>query len=125
LDSRQYLFLLAGNVGAVIMPWMVFYQQSAVVDKGLDISHIKPARWDTAVGAFATQAIMAAILMLAATTIGAKNSNASLDAVQQIADALISFLGSFRGKMIFALGMLGAAWVATIIVSLTAAWETR
>ncbi|HEV2328907.1 MAG TPA: divalent metal cation transporter [Verrucomicrobiae bacterium] len=122
LDNRQYTLLLAGNVGAVIMPWMVFYQQSAVVDKGLDISAIKPARWDTAIGAVVTQVIMAAILILAATTIGAKNPNARLDTVQQIADALVPFLGGFWGKVIFALGMLGAAWVATIVVSLTAAW---
>lgn len=122
LGDRQYLFLLASNVGAVIMPWMIFYQQSAVVDKGLDISHLKPARWDTAIGAIVTQGIMVAILILAATTIGAKNSNAPLNTVQQIADALIPFLGSFWGKVIFALGMLGAALVATIVVSLTAAW---
>lgn len=122
LANRQYLFLLASNVGAVIMPWMVFYQQSAVVDKGLDISHLKPARLDTIAGAFVTQAIMAAILILAATTIGTKNPNTPLDTVQQIADALIPFLGSVWGKVIFALGMLGAAWVATIVVSLTAAW---
>lgn len=122
LGNRQYLFLLAGNVGAVIMPWMVFYQQSAVVDKGLDISHIKPARWDTFAGAFATQAIMAAILILTATTIGTKDPNAPLETVQQIAGTLTPFLGSFWGKVIFALGMLGAALVATIVVSLTAAW---
>jgi len=122
LGNRDYLYLLASNVGAVIMPWMIFYQQSAVVDKGLGVTHLKAARLDTAIGAVVTQVIMAAILILAATTIGAKNSNASLDSVQQIADALIPFLGSFWGKVIFALGMLGAAWVATIVVSLTAAW---
>lgn len=122
LNNRQYLFLLASNVGAVIMPWMVFYQQSAVVDKGLDISHIKAARWDTVIGAFVTQAIMTAILILTATTIGAKNANAPLDTVQQIAGALIPFLGSFWGKIVFVLGMLGAALVATLVVSLTAAW---
>jgi len=122
LGDRQYLFLLASNVGAVIMPWMIFYQQSAVVDKGLDISHLKPARWDTVIGAFVTQGIMVSILILAATTIGAKNPNTPLDTVQQIADALIPFLGSFWGKLIFAMGMLGAASVATIVVSLTAAW---
>jgi len=122
LGDRQYLFLLASNVGAVIMPWMIFYQQSAVVDKGLTISHLKPARWDTIIGAFVTQGIMVAILVLAATTIGAKNPNTPLDTVQQIADALIPFLGSFWGKLIFAMGMLGAASVATIVVSLTAAW---
>jgi Mn2+/Fe2+ NRAMP family transporter len=122
LDNRQYLFLLAGNVGAVIMPWMVFYQQSAVIDKGMRISGIKSARWDTAIGAVITQVIMAAILILTASTVGAKNPNAPLNTVQQIADALVPFLGSFWGKAIFALGMLGAAWVATIVVSLTAAW---
>ena len=122
LANRQYLFLLAGNVGAVIMPWMIFYQQSAVVDKGLDVSHIKAARWDTAIGAIITQVIMVAVLILAASTIGMKNSHAPLGTVQEIAGALIPFLGSFWGKIIFALGMLGAAWVATIVVSLTAAW---
>lgn len=122
LDNHQYLFLLAGNVGAVIMPWMVFYQQSAVIDKGMDISGIKSARFDTVIGAIVTQVIMASILILAATTIGAKNPNATLDTVQQIADALVPFLGCFWGKVIFAAGMLGAAWVATIVVSLTAAW---
>jgi len=122
LGDRKYLFLLASNMGAVIMPWMVFYQQSAVVDKGLDISHLKPARWDTAIGAVITQSIMVAIVILAATTIGAKSPDASLDNVQEIADALIPFLGPFWGKMIFALGILGAALVATIVVSLTAAW---
>jgi Mn2+/Fe2+ NRAMP family transporter len=66
--------------------------------------------------------IMAAILILAATRIGAKYPNTSLDTVQEIANALIPFIGTFWGKAIFALGMLGAAWVATIVVSLTAAW---
>ena len=35
LNNRDYLLLVAGNIGAVIMPWMIFYQQSATVDKGL------------------------------------------------------------------------------------------
>jgi Mn2+/Fe2+ NRAMP family transporter len=122
LNDHQYLFLLASNVGAVIMPWMIFYQQSAVVDKKLEISHLKLARWDTAIGAIITQVIMAAVLILAATTIGTKNPSASLNTVQQIADALIPFLGTFWGKAIFALGMLGASLIATIVVSLTAAW---
>ncbi len=122
LGNKQYLFLLAANVGAVIMPWMIFYQQSALVDKGLNISHVKPARWDTAIGAVVTQIIMAAILILTATTIGSKNPATPLNTVQQIADALIPFLGLYWGKAVFALGMLGAALVASIVVSLTAAW---
>jgi Mn2+/Fe2+ NRAMP family transporter len=120
--NPDYLFLIAGNVGAVIMPWMVFYQQSAVIDKGLNISHIKPARLDTAAGALVTQVIMAAVLILAAASIGKNHANVSLNTVQQIATALTPVLGGTWGRVIFSLGMLGAALVATIVVSLTAAW---
>ncbi|MDE3156881.1 MAG: divalent metal cation transporter [Acidobacteriota bacterium] len=122
LGNRDYLLLVAGNVGAVIMPWMVFYQQSAVVDKGLDLSHLKASRWDTAVGAVVTQVIMASILILVAATIGAHRPDTPLDTVQEIAEALTPFLGSLWGRLVFALGMAGAALVATIVVSLTAAW---
>ncbi len=122
IHNPAYLFLIAGNVGAVIMPWMVFYQQSAVIDKGLNITHLKPARLDTAIGALVTQIIMAAVLILTAASIGSNNSHVSLNTVQQIATALTPVLGSWWGRAVFALGMLGAALVATIVVSLTAAW---
>jgi Mn2+/Fe2+ NRAMP family transporter len=46
--NQQFWFLTAANVGAVIMPWMVFYQQSAVADKRLRPEHLSAARWDTA-----------------------------------------------------------------------------
>jgi len=116
-----YLYLAAANVGAVIMPWMVFYQQSAIVDKKLRLAHLKIARIDTAVGAVVTQLIMSAVLVVTAATIGRSAPNTPLDTVQQIADALTPFLGQDTGRILFALGMSGAAAVATIVVSLTAA----
>ncbi len=116
-----YLYLAAANVGAVIMPWMVFYQQSAVVDKGLRLDQLRMARIDTAIGAVVTQLIMAAVLVATAATIGRSNPHAPLDTVQEIADALTPFLGQSTGRLLFALGMSGAAAVATIVVSLTAA----
>ena len=116
-----YLYLAAANVGAVIMPWMVFYQQSAVVDKKLRPAHLKMARIDTAIGAVVTQLIMAAVLVVTAATIGRSNPHTPLNTVQQIADALTPFLGQKTGRLLFALGMSGAAIVATIVVSLTAA----
>lgn len=122
LANNAFLFLVAGNVGAVIMPWMVFYQQSAVIDKGLSISQIRPARWDTLLGAFVTQIIMASILILTAATIGRTNPQTPLNSVQEIAKALTPLVGSYWGRVVFAMGMLGAALVATIVVSLTAAW---
>lgn len=118
----SYLYLTAGTIGAVIMPWMIFFQQSAVLDKGLDITHLRPARWDTAIGAVVTQLIMASMLILAAATVGKTNPNMPLNTVADISDAITPILGSTTGRMLFALGMTGAALVATIVVSLTAAW---
>ena len=51
LSHGGYLGLVAANVGAVIMPWMIFYQQAAVVDKGLRRENLRAGRVDTAVGA--------------------------------------------------------------------------
>lgn len=122
IHRNGFLFLSAANIGAVIMPWMVFYQQSAVVDKKLTVSHLKAARIDTAIGAVITQLIMAAVLIATAATIGKKNPGAALDTVHQISNALIPFLGDTAGKLLFAMGMSGAALIAAIVVSLTAAW---
>ncbi|HEX8955603.1 MAG TPA: divalent metal cation transporter, partial [Burkholderiaceae bacterium] len=119
--DTQYLYLAAANVGAVIMPWMVFYQQSSVVEKGLQLSDLRAARWDTAVGAVLTQAIMAAVLIAVAAALGAAATGHTLDTVQQIAGAITPVLGQGTGRLLFALGMSGAALVATIVVALTAA----
>lgn len=116
-----YLYLVAANIGAVVMPWMVFYQQSAVVEKKLTIADLPAARWDTAAGSVVTQLIMAAVLMAAAATLGASGKAGSLETVQQIAEALTPFLGETAGRLLFALGITGSAMVATIVVTLTAA----
>lgn len=128
LNNPQYLYLAAANIGAVIMPWMVFYQQSAVLDKGLDVRDLKAARIDTALGAVVTQLIMAAVLIATGAALsqhGAgpdSTSATSLDNVPQIANALTPALGAGVGRVVFAMGLAGAALVATVVVCLTAAW---
>ena len=119
--DTHYLYLVAANIGAVIMPWMVFYQQSAVVEKGLTPEDLPAARWDTALGAIITQVIMACVLVATAATLGVAGKNAALDTVEQIAQAIVPYLGEGTGRMLFALGMTGSALVATIVVTLTAA----
>ncbi|MFA6232531.1 MAG: divalent metal cation transporter [Rhodanobacter sp.] len=121
VTDTKYLYLVAANIGAVIMPWMVFYQQSAVVEKGLVVADLRAARWDMAIGSVVTQLIMGAVLVATAATIGRRATGQSLDTVQQIANAVTPFLGQFSGTMMFALGMIGASLVATIVVTLTAA----
>ena len=122
LHDANFLYLIAANIGAVIMPWMIFYQQSALLDKGLSAKHLKIARLDTLLGAIVTQAIMASVLITIAATIGKQNQGASLETVEQISSALVPFIGTTAGKLLFALGISGAALVAAIVVSLTAAW---
>ena len=121
-QNTSFLYLVAGNIGAVIMPWMIFFQQSAVLDKGLTIAHIKPARFDTFIGAIVTQLIMASLLIASAATIGKSNPHATLNTINDISQAITPFVGVTTGRILFAAGMAGAALVATIVVSLTAAW---
>ncbi len=120
--STTYWYLSAANIGAVIMPWMVFYQQSAVADKRLRPEHLSAARWDTAFGAVVTQLVMAAVLIACAATIGVKTPDANLGSVGDISHSLTPFLGEAMGKAVFSAGILGAAMVASIVVSLAFAW---
>ena len=117
----SYLYLVAANIGAVIMPWMVFYQQSSVVEKNLTLDDLPAARLETAFGAVVTQIIMAAVLVATAATLGTASHAGSLDTVQQISQAITPYLGQVTGKLLFGLGLSGAAVVATIVVTLTAA----
>lgn len=119
----DYWYLVAANVGAVVMPWMVFYQQSAVVDKKLRPSDYLGARWDTVVGAVLTQALMGAILVASAATLWkGGHGRSSLDTVGQIARALEPAFGPTLGRTLFVLGILGAAMAAATVVTLATAW---
>ncbi|WP_293914460.1 divalent metal cation transporter [Deinococcus sp.] len=119
--NPHLLYLAAANVGAVIMPWMVFYQQSAAVDKGLGVQDLRLARWDTAWGALITQLVMAAVLITTAAAFTGRAPQ-SLESVGQIASGLSRALGPLSGRLLFALGVLGASLLAAVVVSLAAAW---
>jgi NRAMP (natural resistance-associated macrophage protein)-like metal ion transporter len=122
LGNRAYVYLIAANIGAVIMPWMIFYQQSAIADKRLGPEDYGAARVDTAIGAVIAQLVMAAILVAAAATIGRSAPGASLDTIGQLSAALVPSLGVTAGRLVFSLGTIGAAMVASIVVSLATAW---
>lgn len=121
LAQPGYLFMLAANVGAVIMPWMIFYQQGAVIEKGWRPHNLPQARWDTLAGAIITQIIMVAIVVALATTLG-RHPGASLESVSEISRALTMTIGMWPGKIIWGMGILGAALVAGLVASLAGAW---
>jgi Mn2+/Fe2+ NRAMP family transporter len=122
VGNSAYLYLVAANIGAVIMPWMIFYQQSAIADKRLRPDHFGHARCDTAVGAVISQAVMAAVLIAAAASIGKAHLAASLNSVGDITEMLVPALGPHVGRLVFGLGIIGAGMVAAIVVSLASAW---
>ncbi|HVT70946.1 MAG TPA: divalent metal cation transporter [Trebonia sp.] len=117
-----YLYLLAANVGAVIMPWMIFYQQGAVIDKGLGPAKLPGERRATAAGALLTQVIMLAVVILLAATVGRSGGGGPLNSVGQISAALRPYLGPAGAKVLFGAGILGAALVAALVSSLAGAW---
>lgn len=122
LAQGNFLFLLAANVGAVIMPWMVFYQQGAVIDKRLTPGHIRTARWDTGLGAILTQLIMIAVVMAMAATVGQTHPGATLTSIAGITAALQPALGSTGAMACAGAGMIGAGFLAALVVSVAGAW---
>ncbi|WP_237480922.1 Nramp family divalent metal transporter [Lichenibacterium dinghuense] len=121
--DTKYLTLVSANIGAVIMPWMVFFQQSSVVEKGMKPTDIATERVDTAIGAVVTQVVMASVVIACAAALQHGGKAGQLDTVQQISDALTPVLGQVIGRIVFGVGFAGAAIVAAIVVTLTAARE--
>lgn len=122
LSNANYVRLLAANVGAVIMPWMIFYQQDAVVDKKILPAHLKIARWDTAIGAVITQIIMIVVIVALAAAVAHSHADPVLNTVGEIAAGLLPVIGWTGAKVLFGLGILGAAFTAALVASLAGAW---
>jgi Mn2+/Fe2+ NRAMP family transporter len=118
--DKGYLYLVAANIGSIVMPWMIFYQQSAVADKKLLPKHYGMARFDTAIGAVVTQLVMCAVIIACAATLGGER--VSLNTVGDMSLALTRFLGVGLGRFVFSAGILGAGMVAAIVCSLGLAW---
>eukprot|EP00667_Euglena_gracilis_P007659 EG_transcript_7743 len=123
--QKEFLYLIAANFGAVIMPWMIFYQQSAVVERRLTVDDLKYSRIDTAVGACLTQLIMVATLATTAATAwdGHMPGRKQLNTVRDFSDTVTVHLGPVAGRILFSLGLLGGSLVGAIVVSLTATWS--
>jgi Mn2+/Fe2+ NRAMP family transporter len=120
-DAR-FLFMAAAMIGATFNPWMVFYQQSAVIQKGLSPRHYRLARADTAIGAVLTQLLTASVLVAAAATLASRGAETGLSSIGEISEALAPLLGGVVGRVVFCVGVLGAAMAAAAVSSLALAW---
>lgn len=118
----SYLYLVAANVGAVVMPWMIFYQQGAIVDKQLTVADLKQEQHDTAAGTFITQGIMILFVVVFAAATSRYHAVNGLQSVEDLAKVLSPFLGAFNARMLLSLSLLGGALVAALVVALAGTW---
>ena len=119
---HDYFALVVAVVGASIMPWMLFYQQSASVDKKLSRQDLRGSRIETLVGAFASQAIMAAIVIAAAAAMqSAAPVAAGVTNLRELPEGMARLANGGAGWLI-AIGLVGSGLLALVVVSLSAAW---
>ncbi|MGQ2358254.1 NRAMP family divalent metal transporter [Pediococcus pentosaceus] len=120
--NSSYIYLVAANVGAVIMPWMIFYQQGAVVDKNLGVESINKEKHDTFVGTLVTQGIMLTFVIAFAATMGLQHQQVALETVSDLASGLSAFIGSYPAKLFTGMSLLGGSLVAALVVALAGTW---
>jgi len=117
--DRAYLALLIGLIGTTIAPWMQFYQQAAVVDKGIGERDYRYARWDTYLGVVALNAVAFFIIVACGATLFAHGVNISTAA--DAAAALRPLAGPYAAGL-FALGLLNAGLFSVAIIPLSTAY---
>lgn len=115
----DFVTVLIGLIGTTITPWMQFYQQAAVVDKGIEEEAYPYERWDIYVGSFLTNFIAFFIIVATAATLFAHRIpiNGAADA----ALALRPLAGHFA-SVLFALGLLNASLMAAAVLPLSTAY---
>ncbi|HTW58161.1 MAG TPA: NRAMP family divalent metal transporter [Terriglobales bacterium] len=118
--TQETVLILLADIGATVTPWMLFFQQSAIADKGLTTHDIRFGRVDTMLGA-ALAAIAALATIIATAPLFAHGMTAGNYEAAEFAQALQPFVGHW-GSVLFALGMFEAGMVAAITISTSSAY---
>jgi Mn2+/Fe2+ NRAMP family transporter len=113
--SPGYLFLLAASAGAVVMPFMLFYQASATAEKRG--TRLWTMRTETLIGAVASEVGM---IVIAMATSGL-SSSLNFTNPKLLSLALSSIAGAYA-PYVFAVGLVAAAFLALVVISLGSSW---
>lgn len=126
--SSAYLLTAVGVIGTTISPWMQFYIQSAVVEKGIKAKDYAYSRVDVITGAVFTDVIAFFIIVASAATIfvynthvGAGHKPIVVNDAGDVASALAPLAGKYA-SLLFALGLLNAAIFTASILPLSTAY---
>jgi Mn2+/Fe2+ NRAMP family transporter len=114
--SGDLFFLLMAIIGTTIAPWMLFFHQSAVVDKGLQEKDIRWEQVDTAVGSLTTVITAAFIIIVTGTVLRGVNIQSAAEAASLLM-GINQYVGTFLAIGLFDAGLLGA-----ICISLASSW---
>ena len=112
----RFLYMLAATSGAVVMPFMLFYQASATAQKA--VKSLWSSRLETLTGAVASEVGMVVILL---ATIGLNGTLLGTSSPEKLSLAL-SFLAGPYAPYIFAMGLIAASFLALVVISLGSAW---
>ena len=118
--TQHSVLLMVADIGATVTPWMLFFQQGAVADKGLEPRDIGGARFDTALGALLAGVFGIAGVLATAPLFGHGISATDYQAAQ-FASALAPRIGKL-GAALFALGIFEAGLVAAITIATASAY---
>jgi NRAMP (natural resistance-associated macrophage protein)-like metal ion transporter len=114
-----YIGMVIGLVGTTIAPWMQFYLQSAVVEKGVKVSEYKYTKWDVIIGCLVTDLVAFFIIITCAATLFA--NGITIESAKDAALALVPLAGQYSGWL-FAFGLFNASVFAASILPLATAY---
>jgi NRAMP (natural resistance-associated macrophage protein)-like metal ion transporter len=123
--TGELIFIIMANIGTTIAPWMIFFQQSAVVDKGLDIKDVNYGKIETFVGSVATCLVAVFIIIATAAAFYYHKPPITIEDAKQTAEALVPLLPHRSGevaKRLFAIGLFDAGFLGAICISLSSSW---
>ncbi len=118
--EQAYLFMVIGVIGTTIAPWMQFYLQSSIVEKGVTKRGFKASRLDVVVGCIFTDVVAWFIIVACAATLyvhGYRDIKVAADAAQ----ALRPLAGDYA-YILFAVGLFNASLFAASILPLSTAY---
>jgi len=118
--DKSYLYMTIGVIGTTIAPWMQFYLQSSIVDKGITVKEYKASRLDVIVGSIFTDIVAWFIIVACAATLYVHGIRDIADA-STAAQAMKPLAGQYA-FILFAAGLFNASLFAASILPLSTAY---
>jgi len=118
--QKGYLYMAIGVIGTTIAPWMQFYLQSSIVEKGVSARQYKASRIDVIAGCIFTDVVAWFIIVACAATLFVHGYH-KIDDAKDAAQALRPLAGDYA-YILFALGLFNASLFAASILPLSTAY---